>query len=125
MTFDPEYVSQVLRENFEDAKTLFLSPLIAIHYAHLVMLRERDIIGPADAHMLRQALDAISLSDVQAATYDSACEDLFFYVDRILISACGEAAAGRLHTARSRRRQGLRPRCGSGSRRASTMAASS
>ena len=40
MRFDPEYVSQVLNENFEDAKTLFLSPLIAIHYAHLVMLAE-------------------------------------------------------------------------------------
>ena len=62
MTFDPEYVSQVLSENFEDAKTLFLSPLIAIHYAHLVMLRERDIISAADAHVLREALDSISLS---------------------------------------------------------------
>ena len=39
MAFDPEYVSRVLRENFEDAKALFLSPLVAIHYAHLVMLR--------------------------------------------------------------------------------------
>ena len=28
MTFDPEYVSQVLNENFEDAKRLFLSPLM-------------------------------------------------------------------------------------------------
>ena len=43
--FDPEYVSQVLNENFEDAKTLFLSPLLAIHYAHLVMLADRGIIA--------------------------------------------------------------------------------
>jgi argininosuccinate lyase len=102
MTFDPEYVSQVLSENFEDAKTLFLSPLIAIHYAHLVMLRERDIVSAADARTLRGALDSISLADIQAAPYDSTCEDLFFYVDRILVKACGEAVAGRLHTARSR-----------------------
>jgi argininosuccinate lyase len=102
MTFDPEYISQVLRENFEDAKTLFLSPLMAIHYAHLVMLRERDIIGGADARTLRQALDSISLPDVQAAPYDSACEDLFFFIDRILVNACGESVAGRLRTARSR-----------------------
>jgi len=102
MTLDPEYVSQVLSENFEDAKTLFLSPLIAIHYAHLVMLRERNIIGSADARTLREALDAISLGDVKAAPYDSTCEDLYFFIDRILVKACGDAVAGRLHTARSR-----------------------
>ena len=43
MRFDPEYVSHVLNENFEDAKTLFLAPLIALHYAHLVMLADRGI----------------------------------------------------------------------------------
>ena len=102
MSFDPEYVSQVLSENFEDAKTLFLSPLIAIHYAHLVMLRERDIISAADARALREALDSISLADVQAAPYDGTCEDLFFYVERLLVTACGDDVAGRLHTARSR-----------------------
>ena len=46
MRFDPAYVSQVLNENFEDAKTLFLSPLMAIHYAHLIMLTERGVIEP-------------------------------------------------------------------------------
>ena len=102
MPFDPEYVSQVLSENFEDAKTLFLSPLIAIHYAHLVMLRERDIISGPDARTLREALDSISLAGIRAAPYDGTCEDLFFYVDRILVGACGEDVAGRLHTARSR-----------------------
>ena len=30
------------------------------------------------------------------------CEDLFFYVERLIVDACGEDAAGRLHTARSR-----------------------
>ena len=29
MTFDPQYIDHVLSENFEDAKTLFLSPLLA------------------------------------------------------------------------------------------------
>ena len=47
MAFDPEYVSRVLREHFEDAKALFLLPLVAINYAHLVMLRERGIITAA------------------------------------------------------------------------------
>jgi len=102
MRFAPEYVSHVLNENFEDAKTLFLSPLMAIHYAHLVMLAERGIVTSADSRILRQALDSISLTDVRAATYDGTYEDLFFYVERLLVQACGDEVAGRLHTARSR-----------------------
>ena len=102
MRFDPEYVSQVLNENFEDAKTLFLGPLMSIHYAHLVMLADRNILGAEDAHALREALDRISLSDIRRTPYDGSCEDLFFYVERLLVESCGEETAGRLHTARSR-----------------------
>jgi len=43
MKFAPEYVTHVLNENFEDAKELLLSPLMAINYAHLVMLAEQGI----------------------------------------------------------------------------------
>jgi argininosuccinate lyase len=102
MRFDPEYVSHVLTENFEDAKTLFLAPLLAIHYAHLAMLAECGIIRREDARTIRKALDSISLSDIRRTPYDGTCEDLFFYVERLLINACGEDVAGRLHTARSR-----------------------
>ena len=102
MRFDPRYVSQVLNENFEDAKTLFLAPLMAIHYAHLVMLADRGIVSKADAHTIRTALDAIPVDEIRCAPYDATCEDLFFFVERLLIDACGDEAAGRLHTARSR-----------------------
>src|SRR5262245_63036402 len=102
MRFAPEYIAYVLNENFEDAKRLFLSPLMAIHYAHLVMLADRTIVGPADARHMREALDSISQEEVKGVTYDGTCEDLFFYVERLLIQACGEDVAGRLHTARSR-----------------------
>ena len=46
MAFSPDYVRIVLNENFEDAKALFLEPLMAIHYAHLVMLHDTDRITP-------------------------------------------------------------------------------
>jgi argininosuccinate lyase len=100
--FAPEYVSCVLSENFEDAKTQFLSPLMAIHYAHLVMLARQGIVGPGDARAIRDALDAIDLDRVRTARYDGTYEDLFFYVERLIVEGCGEEAAGRLHTARSR-----------------------
>ena len=60
MAFAPEYITYVLNENFEDAKALFLSPLMAIHYAHLAMLAECGIVSASDAHAIRVALDAIS-----------------------------------------------------------------
>ena len=102
MAFDPEYVSRVLHENFEDAKALFLSPLIAINYAHLVMLRASGIISAADARALREALDTLSVADLKTAPYDHACEDLFFHLERRIVAACGEESAGRLRIARSR-----------------------
>jgi argininosuccinate lyase len=102
MRFDPEYVSCVLNENFEDAKAQFLAPLLAIHSAHLVMLTDQQIVPRADARVIRDALDGINVAEVKEARYDGSCEDLFFYVERLIVEACGEDAAGRLHTARSR-----------------------
>jgi len=102
MRFAPEYVTHVLNENFEDAKELLLSPLMAINYAHLVMLAEQGIVSKADAHALRKALDGIVLERVRQVLYDGTYEDLFFYIERLIDQACGEDIAGRLHTARSR-----------------------
>jgi len=102
MKFAPEYVSCVLNENFEDAKTLLLSPLMAINYAHLVMLKATGIVSAGDAHVLRVALDGISQDEIRKVTYDGTYEDLFFYVERLVVESAGDDIAGRLHTARSR-----------------------
>src|SRR3982074_3745423 len=102
MRFAPEYVTYVLNENFEDAKALLLSPMMAINYAHLVMLAAQGIVSAADAHALRVALDGVSQDEIRGVTYDGSYEDLFFYVERLVIEACGDDVAGRLHTARSR-----------------------
>jgi len=102
MKFAPEYVSCVLNENFEDAKAQFLAPLMAIHRAHLVMLAGRGIIPAAEARAIGTALDQVPVDDVKRVKYDGTYEDLFFYVERLIVERCGEEAAGRLHTARSR-----------------------
>src|SRR5947208_9690908 len=47
-------------------------------------------------------LHTISLDDVRKVSYDGTYEDLFFYLDRLIVERCGEDAAGRLHTVRSR-----------------------
>ena len=101
--FAPDYVACVLNENFEDAKAQFLAPLMAIHYAHLVMLAEQGIVSPADAARASPRRSTpIDLDEVRQVQYDGTYEDLFFYVERLIVGACGEDAAGRLHTARSR-----------------------
>jgi argininosuccinate lyase len=102
MPFAPEYVTCVLAENFEDAKALFLEPLLAIHRAHLVMLAERGIVSRVDARTIRDALDRLPVGEIRAARYDGTDEDLFYCVERKLADACGAGVAGRLHTARSR-----------------------
>jgi argininosuccinate lyase len=102
MPFAPEYVTCVLRENFDDAKALFLEPLLAVHRAHLVMLADRGIVSREDARALRDGLDAIDPARAREAVFDGSCEDLFFFVDRLLADRCGDTVAGRLHTARSR-----------------------
>jgi argininosuccinate lyase len=102
MKFAPEYVNCVLNENFEDAKAQLLSPLMAINYAHLVMLAAQGIVSPGEARTLREALDSVSQDAIRQVTYDGTYEDLFFYVERLVIRACCDEVAGRLHTARSR-----------------------
>jgi argininosuccinate lyase len=100
--FSPEYVRLVLNENFEDAKAQFLSPLMAINYAHLAMLTETGIVTRHDARAIRAALDAITLDEVRGVVYDGTYEDLFFYLENRIAAGCGADVAGRLHTARSR-----------------------
>jgi argininosuccinate lyase len=102
MSFAPEYVTYVLNENFEDAKALFFAPLVAINYAHLAMLASTGIVSAEDAHAVRIALDSVAHTDLAGVRYDGTYEDLFFYVERLIVDGCGEEAAGRLHTARSR-----------------------
>src|SRR3954468_19440183 len=101
MKFSPEYVRIVLNENFEDAKAQFLAPLMAINYAHLVMLTERGIVDRDAARRIRAALDGVSQEEIRTVRYDGTYEDLFFYVEREIAPHAGDVA-GRLHTARSR-----------------------
>ena len=102
MKFSPAYVSCVLNDIFEDAKAQFLVPLMAIHRAHLVMLAGTGILAPDLARAIRDALARIRVDEIMQVKYDGTYEDLFFYVERLIVEQCGEDAAGRLHTARSR-----------------------
>ena len=98
----PNYSANVLTDLFEDAKRLFLDYMIEVDYAHTVMLAEQSIITRVEALSLLVALDGLDRDSLRTSCYDGRCEDLFFYIERLITAACGDDVAGRLHTARSR-----------------------
>ena len=98
----PAYTENVLRDIFEDAKRLFVEPLIEVDLAHAIMLAEQGIITRDEARALLQAVTALDRERIQNTVYDGSCEDLFFYIETLITEACGDDIAGRLHTARSR-----------------------
>ncbi len=66
---------------------------MAIHYAHLVMLADAEIVARADARAIRDALDRIDLAARARAAYDGTCEDLFFYIDRLIAARVRRATS--------------------------------
>ena len=60
---------------------------MAIHYAHLVMLAERGIVSRARrAQRFATGSKSISLRRRRVRTYDGTCEDLFFYIERLIVA---------------------------------------
>ena len=98
----PIYAETVLAHNFEDAKKYFLEALLEIHYAHTRMLAKQGILTSHEEHLLIGALNRLDRSRIQAAIYDGAYEDLFFFIEAMLEAELGRDVAGKMHTARSR-----------------------
>ena len=67
MPFAPEYVNCVLRENFDDAKALFLDSLLAVHRAHLVMLADRAIVSRGDARAIELVAAGMASAEFDAS----------------------------------------------------------
>jgi argininosuccinate lyase len=98
----PVYAETVLAVNFDDAKKYFFDALIEIHAAHTLMLARQGIIPAADARCCLEGLAKLDRKAILTARYDGRCEDLFFYVQGLLVQECGAEVAGKMHTARSR-----------------------
>ncbi len=92
----------MLAVNFEDAKKYFLEALLEIHAAHTLMLSRQGILAESDARTILAAIAGLDRQAILAARYDGRSEDLFFYVQRLMVEACGEDVAGKVRTALSR-----------------------
>ena len=101
MKFAPEYVTYVLNENFEDAKAL---SAVAADGDQLRASRDArgagDRLAPTTRTRCARRSTACRRTTIRDVKYDGTYEDLFFYVERLIVEACGEDVAGRLHTAR-------------------------
>jgi argininosuccinate lyase len=98
----PVYRRTVLEPIFGDALQYFLEPLIAIQYAHTLMLGRQQILKEDVVISCLQALEELNLDEIRNAKYDGSFEDLFFFMQRKLADLCGVENAGKMHTARSR-----------------------
>lgn len=98
----PDYRETVLERNFEDAQKHFLDDLLDINLAHALMLARTGIIPAEEAARLAGAIQAIDRVAVRAFRYDGTCEDLYFYLERLVANRCGPETGGKLRTARSR-----------------------
>src|ERR1700744_4281019 len=114
----PVYRRTVLEEIFRNAKVFFLEPLLAIEYAHTLMLARQKIVPEESAAICLRGLERFDIEQIKREPYDPDVEDLYFYIEKKLIEMCGAEHAGRMRTARSRNdvdmamyRMVLRSRC--------------
>jgi len=98
----PVYRDTVLAQVFADAQRYFLEPLLAIQYAHTLMLGQQGILAREEVASCLRALDGLNREKIRTASYDGSFEDLFFFMERELAALCGVELAGKMHTARSR-----------------------
>jgi argininosuccinate lyase len=100
------YSEAVLEPAFNEAKAHLLDPMMAINHAHLIMLREQELISEQEAKRIARALCSLDREELRRANYTGKFEDLFFQVESLLLESAGDAA-GNLHLARSRNDMGV------------------
>ncbi|WP_042166340.1 argininosuccinate lyase [Paenibacillus gorillae] len=100
------YAKAVLQPAYDNAKQHLLEPMLAIHKAHLIMLREQGLIRKGDAELTAKALLQLDTDKLRTGTYSGKFEDLFFEVEHLLLEL-SEEASGNLHLARSRNDMGI------------------
>lgn len=99
----PIYQETVLAPIFDAFKAHYYHEMMAINYAHAVILVEQNIISRDEGKQLISALKEIEGQIIpEELHYTGEYEDLFFYIEKQLIKKLGIETAGKLHTGRSR-----------------------
>lgn len=96
---NPDIIQDLTHTLLEGDFQSFFAPLMLINEAHVIMLVERGILEGADATAILRGLSDLQQTMTRDTLHDDL--DLYFNVERQLQQRIG-AAAGRMHTARSR-----------------------
>ncbi|PFP25630.1 argininosuccinate lyase [Bacillus sp. AFS073361] len=100
------YSEVVLAPAYEHAKQTLLEPMLAVHKAHLIMLKEQGLLEENGASQIVAGISALDKEALLNSTYDGQYEDLFFLVESKIMNVAGEIG-GSLHLARSRNDMGV------------------
>ncbi len=100
------YSEVLLKPLFEEQRNYFFYAMLAVHYAHTIMLSEQKIIKKTEAEAILSAIEAITIMDKDTFTYTPAYEDLFFLVESKIGELIGEDLSGKMHIAKSRNDMG-------------------
>lgn len=79
----------------------FLPHVRSVNEAHLVMLREQNILNSADAGKIMRAIEDIDYSEYAKKNYTGEFEDLYFEMEAEIIRK-SDGVGGNLHLGRSR-----------------------
>lgn len=95
------YMEVVLKPVYDEAKLHLLEPMMAINKAQLIMLTEQSLISRKEGKQIAEAIKSLDLQSIRTSHYSGQVEDLFFQVERELLTKAGDIAEN-LHIARSR-----------------------
>lgn len=100
------YTEAVLEPAYNEAKQHLLDAMMAINKAHLIMLKELQLISQDEASQIAKAIVHLDLDLLRRSNYSGEFEDLFFQVESQLQQHAGDVA-GNLHLAKSRNDMGV------------------
>lgn len=100
------YVEALLKPVFNDQRIFLFDAMFALHRAHVVMLKEQNLLPKDEAREIMRGLDELIQMNQAKIEYDPNYEDLFFMVESKLGDLIGDELAGKVHLGRSRNDMG-------------------
>ncbi|MED3563942.1 argininosuccinate lyase [Bacillus xiapuensis] len=101
------YIEELLKPVFNDQRDYLFDSMFDIHRAHIIMLKEQQIISSDEAKRMLEGTNIVAKTDPSLLTYRAEYEDLFFMMEAKIAEVIGPELAGKIHIARSRNDMGV------------------
>lgn len=101
------YVEELLKHVFNDQRDFLFDVMFDIQRAHVIMLKEQQIIKPDEAILMLKGINKVAETDKNLLSYHPQYEDLFFMIEAKIGDEIGEELAGKIHIGRSRNDMGV------------------